>query len=171
MGVRIDKIEFTSDRIAHSNYLFGTVKEETTKTFEPGAVFLFSPPGTLKDIAGLNTEVGGSDTANIEKREERVSWDVSLDTSSVPLKKGDIESIEPVAFSGEQLQKYLTRLPGGTASAATLPLAIASCTVVTACTGKTLDQGELYRRDTCKISLEDPSYPNVLYLRGSQICQ
>lgn len=125
LAVLVDKVEFSADRIAHANYLFGTIKEEvaaapglnvaqavTTKTFEPGILYNFSPPGELEQVAGLNSQIGGDDTPNIERREERVSWDISLEGDATPLRKGDMADIDPSVIAGEQLQKYLTRLPG-----------------------------------------------------------
>lgn len=135
LGVLVDKVEFSADRIAHANYLFGTVREETTaaapgvniapstttKTFEPGILYNFSPPGELEQVAGLNSQAGGDDTPNIERREERVSWDVSLEGDTTPLRKGDMADIDPSVIASEQLQKYLTRLPGDTTGSSYAP--------------------------------------------------
>ena len=111
MGVDVDKVEFSADRAAHSNLLFGKVTNEGgSEKFETGSLFLLSPPGSL-DSLGLDTS-GQNPAANITKRRERVSWEVGLENGTQPLKKGDVSDIGPVALAGEQIQKYLTRLPG-----------------------------------------------------------
>ena len=107
MGVSVDKIEFTADRTRQANLLFG--QKKTDGTLEPGSVFKLSPPG---EISKCNIRTDDSDEAKIAKRETRVSWDVSLEGGSGPLKEGDIADVDPTACASDQIQGYLTRLPG-----------------------------------------------------------
>ncbi len=107
MGVSVDKIEFTADRTRQANLLFGQKKNDGT--LEPGSVFKLSPPG---EIAKCAIRTDDSDEAKIAKRETRVSWDVSLEGGSGPLKEGDLADVDPAACASDQIQGYLTRLPG-----------------------------------------------------------